>query len=91
LNVKRPADDFEKGYEVLAMSYKAFKSNQKVQYMITNPLEALVGDEKPQEMLQKLGKERFLGMMQCYEYFLPILESHMKLQSLSRGVSQYEE
>jgi len=91
LNVKRPADDFEKGYEVLAMSYKAFKSNQKVQYMIANPLEALVGDEKPQEMLQKLGKERFLGMMQCYEYFLPILESHMKLQSLSRGVSQYEE
>jgi len=91
LNVKRPADDFEKGYEVLGMSYKAFKSNQKVQYIITNPLQALVGDEKPQDMLQKLGKERFLGMMQCFEYFLPILESHMKLQSLSRGVSQHEE
>jgi len=95
LNGKRPAaDDYEKAYEVLGSSYKAFKSNQQIQHVIKNPLEALTGEEKPQELLQKLGKERFLGMMQCFEYFLPIIESHMGLPSLnmsSRGVSQYDE
>jgi len=75
---KRPSTVFDEAFEVLSMSCKAYKMEEKAEYLLQNPLKNIKLSDTPQQLAVKLGKERFIGIMQCFDYFSPIIEDYMK-------------
>ncbi len=77
---KRSASDIDKMFTLFQSTYKFFKSDSKVE-SACQELRSLKGEETPEQLSQKLGKERLIGALQCFDYFSPIIEDYMRLKA----------
>jgi len=59
---------------------KELKKNENMKFVTKNPFRGVSGNENLFQMWQKLGGDRFVGMMQCFEYFGPIIEEYLELR-----------
>jgi len=41
---------------------------------VKNPFKGLTGTETVEEVWSKIGFEKAIGIMQCFEYFAPLIE-----------------
>lgn len=79
---KRSSEKYQQMYDLLNNCSKALKANDGTAHLIQSPFKGLKGNENMHEIWQKIGSDRFVGMMQCFEYFSPIIEEHLKKQNI---------
>jgi len=80
---KRSASDIDKMFTLFQSTCKFFKNDAKAESAFQEPFKNLKGEETPEQLSQKLGKERLIGALQCFDYFSPIIEDYMRLKAAS--------
>jgi hypothetical protein len=75
---KRPREKYEIVADLLKRCCKALKSDKRYAYLIKNPFKKLKGNETLEFLWQKLGKDRFFGILQCFDYFYPLIDDQLK-------------
>jgi len=87
---KRSSERYQQVYDLLNSSSKALKANDGTAHLIQNPFKGLKGNESFPELWQKLGSEKFVGIMQCFEYFSPLIEDYLKKNNHLDGPCELE-
>lgn len=85
LNKKRAFEEYSKVFDTLNMSLKAYKMEDKANYFLPNSLNEIKGTETLDHLSQKFGKDKMNGILECFHYFLPILEEYMSIKSPHLG------
>jgi len=84
--VKYSVMEYQKIYNLLETSLKKFKGVDGGNPSGTNIFESLTEIETPESALLKIGNDKFMGILDCFEYFRPyIQESLKKVNDLSSG------
>lgn len=79
--VKPTGGKYDKMYNMLEIYAKDIKANEVTAGLIQNPLERLGEHDTTEDALKKVGNERFLGILECFEYFSPLLQEYLQHNS----------
>jgi len=82
--VKQSAIEYHKVSNLLDSSAKKLRGSQTPGQ---NILESFGGSENPEEFIQKIGNDRFQGILDCYEYFYPLLQEQLSKQDGLAGLT----
>lgn len=75
---KRKCEKYEQIYNLLDDCSKVIKSDTKTKYLLDNPFKRVKGNETSQSLWKKLGPERMMGIVQCFEFFSPVIHEYIK-------------
>jgi len=71
-------------YQKVAYALEAAKNKLRGPDASTQNLIDLINiTDTPEDLAQKIGNDRFQGIIDCYEFFYPILQEHLKQGALS--------
>jgi hypothetical protein len=82
--VKQSAIEYHKVSNLLDSSAKKLRGSQTPGQ---NILEAFGASENTEEFVQKIGNDRFQGILDCYEYFYPLLQEQLSKQDGLAGAA----
>lgn len=72
--LKQSNGEYQKVSHVLDASKNKFRGDSSTQ----NFLDLINITDTPDDLVQKIGNDRFQGILDCYEFFYPILQEHLK-------------
>jgi len=78
---RRKKEKYELVYGVLDNCTKALKGNGSTVHLLKNPFKGLNGKESMEELWPRLGGDKAIGILQCFEYFSPLIEDALELKS----------
>jgi len=81
--VKQSAIEYHKVSNLLDGAKKSRASQSSVQ----NILESLGAGETSEEFVTRIGNDRFQGMIDCYEYFFPLIQEQLAKQDGLGGLT----
>jgi hypothetical protein len=82
---KREKENYEQVFRMLDLCCKAIKGNDNTANLIVNPFKNLKGTETLDELWQTIGADQFIGILQCFDYFSPIIEDYLKIKPSKNG------
>lgn len=85
--VKPSGGKYDKMYNMLEIYARDVKANESTASLIQNPLGSLNENDTTEEALKKVGNERFLGILECFEYFAPFLQEYLQQNSMPKAES----
>ena len=71
---RRKQEKYELIYNVLNGCTKALKQNNATIHLLKNPFKGFTGTETMDDIWKSIGPEKVIGILQCFEYFSPLLE-----------------
>ena len=71
---RRKQEKYELIYNMLNGCTKALKQNNTTIHLLKNPFKGYTGRETMDDIWKSLGPEKVIGILQCFEYFSPLLE-----------------
>jgi len=81
--VKQSAIEYHKVSNLLDGAKKSRASQSSAQ----NILESLGAAESSEEFVTRIGSDRFQGMIDCYEYFFPLIQEQLAKQDGLGGLA----
>jgi len=76
--VKYSVMEYQRIYNLLDLSLKKYKGNDDENPSGTNIFETLSDTETPETIMQKFGNDKFMSILDCFEYFRPYIQEALK-------------
>jgi len=73
--LKQSNVEYQKIFQVLEASKNKLRGAEASK---NNSIDLINTNDAPEDLIQKIGNDRFQGILDCYEYFYPLLQEHLK-------------
>jgi len=80
---KRSSSDLDRMFALFSTTCKVYKKENKTENIFQDPFKNIKGGETLEQITNKIGKERLIGALQCFDYFSPIIEDYMRMKAAS--------